>query len=247
MVEYVFLFDIDGVVAETPHEESWREAAIEYGLVEKDFNFKEFYQKYVAGIPGVKGAEAILEERGYFKQKNILDSFEREKESVKFREIKQKILERHLDEGKFRLFSDIINIIIEAKNNKIPIAAVSSSENSEKILKKSGIYSIFDSHVLGAIKHRVKNKEELYTIAFGKLLEKHNLNEIPYPIVFEDADKVIEALKKTGYKCIGIARERLTTSESLVLKGADFAYNETELKQKGFNGIINDLKNLVFS
>ena len=246
MNKLVFLFDIDGVVAETPHEESWRETAIEYGLVEKDFNFKEFYQKSVAGIPGIKGAEAILEERGYFRQKNIFDVLEKEKEAIKFRELKQKILEKHLEQGNFKVFSDIINVIIEAKNNKIPVVAVSSSENSEKILKRSGIYYLFDAHVLGAIKHRVKNKEELYVLAFGKLLEKYNYDEIPYAVVFEDADKVIESIKKTGYKCIGIARAGLATPESLVLKGADIAYNEAELRQKGFYGIMEDLKRLNY-
>lgn len=244
MNKFVFLFDIDGVVAETPHEEAWRNATIEYGLIDKEFNFNEFYQKFVAGIPGIKGAETILEEKGYFRLKGVFDSYEKEKEAVKFRELKQKILEKLLEEGKFKIFSDIINIIIEAKNNNIPVAAVSSSENSEKILKKYGIYCIFDCHALGAIKHRTKNKEELYLIAFGKLLEKFNLNEIPYPIVFEDADKAIEALKRTGYKCIGIAREGLTNPSSLLLKGADFAYNEMELKQKGFYGIMEDLNRL---
>ena len=39
---------LDGVIAETPHEESWKEAAIEYQLIGKYFDFTPFYQKFLS-------------------------------------------------------------------------------------------------------------------------------------------------------------------------------------------------------
>jgi beta-phosphoglucomutase-like phosphatase (HAD superfamily) len=242
MSKYCLLIDIDGVVVESPHEISWKQAAIEYSLINELFDFSEFYQKYVAGIPGLKGAEAILEELGYYKKKMIASQQEKENEAIIFRELKQKILEKNINEGNLKIFSDMISIIIEAKNNKIPIAAVSSSENAEKILKKTGVYELFDCHLLGAIKHKINDKEELYILALGKLLQKFNLNEIPIPIIFEDADKVIESLCNKNYIVIGIAREGLSTPESLKNKGAKLAYDSGTLKEKSCNGIIDDLE-----
>jgi len=88
MVKFAFLFDVDGVIAETPHEESWKEAAIEYELIGKNFDFTCFYQKFVAGIPGLKGARAILEGLGYYKSKGIINEEEKEKEAFEFRKKK---------------------------------------------------------------------------------------------------------------------------------------------------------------
>ncbi|MBR9704345.1 hypothetical protein GOV12_02960 [Candidatus Pacearchaeota archaeon] len=242
MNDYVLLFDIDGVVAQSPHEESWKDAAIEYVLIDKDFNFTEFYQKHVAGIPGIRGAYVILEELGYYRDKGIMSDEEKEKEAIKFREFKQKFVEKGIEDGNVKIFSDIISIIIQAKNNNIPVSAVSSSKNAEKILKKAGVYDLFDCHTLGAEKHRINKKEELYILGFGKVLEKFQFNEIPIPIVFEDADKCIVAAKNNGYLCVGISRPGLSTIESLKEKGADVAYDSALLKEKGFIGIMNDLK-----
>jgi len=73
---------------------------------------------------------------------------------------------------------------------------------------------------------------------------KNNSDELPYPVVFEDADKAIEGLKKIGYKCIGIARKGLSTPESLKSIGADLAYDNISLKQIGFKGLMDDLNKL---
>jgi beta-phosphoglucomutase-like phosphatase (HAD superfamily) len=160
-------------------------------------------------------------------------------------------LDEYIESGEFKIFRDIESIIKDAKKNKTPIAAVSSSENAEKILRKTDLYNLFDSLTLGAIKHkplyRSIKKEDLYIFAFGKLCGMLDIEIPKYPIIFEDADKGVEAAKNIGYFCIGIAREGLSTPNSLIRNGADLAYDSTMLFQKGYGGIMRDLdKKLSF-
>jgi len=240
---FVFLFDVDGVILNSPHEEAWRKTALAWKLFSEDFNFTEFYQRYVAGLPGLKGAEIILERTSYFKNKKIKNEQEKELKAKEFREAKQKLLDECISNKQFKVFQDILFLIKQSKG-KIPIAAVSSSENSEKMLRRMGMLDFFDSTTLGAIKYRAKKKDNLYAFAFGKLCGKIRIPSSTIPVVFEDADKGIKAAKDAGYLCIGIAREGLATPDSLISAGADLAYNSESLSEKGYLGIMKDIENL---
>ena len=110
-------------------------------------------------------------------------------------------------------------------------------------MKKANLFDIFDSTSLGAIKHRALKKEHLYSFAFGRLCEKLNITNLPYPIVFEDADLGIVAAKNLGYFCVGIAREGMATEDSLLKLGANLAYNENHLQKKGYQGVMEDIIN----
>lgn len=235
----VFMFDVDGVIAESPHEKSWRDAALEWGLISTDFDFTSFYQKYVAGIPGIQGAKQILSQTEYYKNQKIKNQ---EKKAKEFREIKQKFLDNYIEAGDFKIFRDIRSIIEDARLEGIPISAISSSENAEKILRKMDFMKVFDSTTFGSQKYRVKRKQDLYSFAFGKLCGELNLKTLPYPIVFEDADNAIVEVKNLEYFCIGIARKGLATPKSLIEKGANLAYDESALLKKGYLGIMDDLK-----
>ena len=52
--QIAFLFDVDGVIVNSPHENAWKDSALELKLITEDFNFKTFYQEFVAGISGLK-------------------------------------------------------------------------------------------------------------------------------------------------------------------------------------------------
>ena len=162
-----------------------------------------------------------------------------------FRERKQKCLEGYINSGKFELFEDLVSIIKYAKRDGIPQAAVSSSENAKKILERLNLIHDFDSTTLGAIKHRALNKESLYSFAFGRLCERLGFSDLPYPIVFEDADKGIVAAKKLGYLCVGIARRGLSTEISLKEVGADLVYNEQNIREKGYLGVLEDIRSKI--
>lgn len=240
---FVFLFDVDGVILASPHEEAWKSAGLEWGLFSKDFDFKSFYQKNIASLPGLKGAEIILEKTGYYKKKKVTDKLEKENKAREFRKIKQKILDYFISEKKFKVFEDILSLIKQARG-KVPVVSVSSSENSEKMLRKIGLLDFFDSTTLGAIKYRATKKENLYAFAFGKLCGKMKIKSSSIPVVFEDADNGIKAAKEAGYICVGIAREGLATPQSLIKMGADLAYDCETLVKKGYEGLIEDIEHL---
>jgi beta-phosphoglucomutase-like phosphatase (HAD superfamily) len=243
-ISVAFLFDVDGVIVNSPHEISWRDAAIKWNIFSEDFNFHTFYQKYVAGMPGLTGAETILEMNSYFKKNKIISKQKKQQKAKEFREIKQRFLDKHIKNKNFKLFQDIVSIIKDARG-KIPLSVVSSSENSKKLLEKIGLLNFFDSSTLGAIKYRAVNKESLYSFAFGKLCGKVKIPASVIPVVFEDADKGIIAAKNLGYLCIGIAREGLSTPSSLINKGADLAYDSQMLLKKGLSGLLEDLNKII--
>ena len=229
----VLLFDVDGVIAETPHEEAWKSAAIEWGIIPQDFNFTKFYASHVAGEPGITGAINILEQLesdgNPYLIKNSVNPEKKKELAKRFRETKQKFVEEYIKEGKFKVFEDIYEIIISAKRNNIKLGVVSSSESAESILKKieidennipaGNLLEVFDINALGAIgywKGHPIQKSHHYAMAYGKILEKISMegnegysknSNIGNVVVFEDAPKGIKAVKELGFYAIGISRK----------------------------------------
>jgi beta-phosphoglucomutase-like phosphatase (HAD superfamily) len=239
--QLLFLFDVDGLIAETPHEEAWKQAAVEWGIIAPEFNFTPFYAEKVAGEPGETGAMNILERlrQGdgptYFQREGISDERARLQAAVRFRDpVKQKYLDRRIAGGEFKVFDDIGRMLLLAKLDRIPVAAVSSSENAAGILahislnalcertgvdyplcsEEANLHTLFDTTALGVITHwhgvRV-DKINHYAMAYGKLLEASHANIgvecTPHAVVFEDAPKGIAAVSRLGFLTVGVTRK----------------------------------------
>jgi beta-phosphoglucomutase len=56
------IFDVDGVLVDSPHERAWREAL--QGFADPARFTTEIYQAHVAGKPRLSGARAALEQLG---------------------------------------------------------------------------------------------------------------------------------------------------------------------------------------
>ena len=56
------IFDVDGVLVNSPHERAWREALA--GFADPAQFTTTFYQAYVAGKPRLEGARSALERLG---------------------------------------------------------------------------------------------------------------------------------------------------------------------------------------
>ena len=202
----IMLFDVDGVVAETPHEEAWQDAALELGIIGQDFDFTNFYAAHVAGEPGVTGALKIMElipdENGmtYFERDNISDRENKIERAEWFRNLKQAYLDGYLSRGEFRVFRDVSKIYFGAKEAGVPVGVVSSSENARAILQKIdavrlaeeigvnytpagediSLYGVFDTRTLGAKTFwhgTIIEKSDHYVLAKGMLLEKADANK----------------------------------------------------------------------
>lgn len=237
-----FMFDVDGVILNSPHEEAWKDSAVKWKLFDRGFDFRYFYQSQVAGIPGKTGAEKILLKF----DSSYSDGTEQDKkERIKyFVDVKQEFLDEHIKEKNFRVFEDILQIIRASKKQDIPIATVSSSQNAEKMLQAIGVLDMFDSYTLGAKTHNANSKSQLYQIAFNQLNFVRNIQNHD-TFVWEDADNGVRAAKDAGFYCIGVARPGLTTSSLLIDEGADLAYNNQDLSSRGFTGIYKDITKLL--
>jgi beta-phosphoglucomutase-like phosphatase (HAD superfamily) len=237
-----FMFDVDGVLAETPHEEAWKAAALEWGIITPDYDFTAFYARHVAGEPGIIGAHAILSQIpvdcgvSYFEANNLHDRAKKEHDARQFRDYcKQKHLEAMISAGKFRVFDDTAGLALRLRNDRYPLCAVSSSENARSILHKIGIedimrrtgiplqsagkttdlYSIFDACVLGTQTHwhnQPAEKLNHYCYARGVLLGSLGIHKTDIPHVVVFEDAVKGIAAISPYDFICVGISRLSAS-----------------------------------
>jgi beta-phosphoglucomutase-like phosphatase (HAD superfamily) len=52
-LELAFLFDVDGVIMETPHEQAWHDSSLEWNIIGYEYNFTPFYAHHVARKPAL--------------------------------------------------------------------------------------------------------------------------------------------------------------------------------------------------
>ncbi|MBR9704236.1 hypothetical protein GOV12_02400 [Candidatus Pacearchaeota archaeon] len=259
--KFGLLFDTDGVILNSPHKKAWKMACIDWELSPNDTDFTKLYQMDVAGQPGITGAKNLLVKLKYFEKNQVTDI---NGISKAFRLVKQRYLESLIKKGEFSTYPDIGSIILDARLENVPMGVVSSSENAKYLLKNTkakdvaenmvslypfiengdSLLDLFDIDLLGTISNGIKTKEELYETAKNRLRTSSNNQSLDI-FVFEDAESGIIAAKSQGLYTIGIARTNMTTIESMKKFGADLAYDETTLLEKGYEGIKRDILKII--
>jgi beta-phosphoglucomutase len=218
------IFDVDGVLVDSPHEKAWRESLRE--LMEGEWSdirdrttwspeafTPQLYEEEMSGKPRMSGARAALE---YFHVPDDDDT-----RLAEYAKHKQAILVRLIEAGDFTAYPDALRFIIAVKDSGMRVAAASSSKNADLFLGKirldafaqeQGISSpsvrpgltlldYFDVDVSGRdFAHGKPDPETFLTAA-------HELRAAPEDaIVMEDAPAGVEAAKAGGMDAIGIAR-----------------------------------------
>jgi beta-phosphoglucomutase len=218
------IFDVDGVLVDSPHEKAWRESLRE--LMESDWSHirghttwspeaftPRVYEEQISGKPRMSGARAALE---YFHVPDDDDS-----RLAEYADRKQAIVIRLIEAGDFTAYPDALRFIIAVKDAGIRVAAASSSKNAKLSLRKirldsfaqeHGIASaslrpgltlleFFDADVSGRAFAHGKPHPEMFLTAADEL------DVAPeYSMVIEDAPAGVEAAKAGGMTAIGIAR-----------------------------------------
>jgi beta-phosphoglucomutase-like phosphatase (HAD superfamily) len=202
------IFDIDGVVVDSPHEQAWRESLRD--LMEHDWRAlrsrttwtadaftSSVYQQYVAGKPRLDGAAAVLLYFGIDDTKRVAEYAAR----------KQEMIVRLIDAGEFTVFPDALRFVAGAKNAGLLLAAASSSKNASTLLRKIPVpggmtlLDQFDVDVSGRDFTHGKPDPEMFLTA------AHELHTDPVDaVVLEDAVAGIVAAKRAAMGSIGIAR-----------------------------------------
>jgi beta-phosphoglucomutase len=234
-----FIWDIDGVVLDSPHEESWR-----LTLAQDPWNTEgltsEFYFDYVASRPRYEGANNILGLLGVYDRFGATTDQERRALMERYASEKDSLIKELISKGEFKLFADAVGLLLKARRAGILQAAASASKNAatmlrnvtrSRVLREVGddfgamsegdtLYSVFDFDACGV---DLPSKMEMLEYA-AQGLDKMNSGEIDRYFVFEDAASGMEAAKSLGYFAVGVWR--LGDREALDEAGADIVTDD---------------------
>jgi beta-phosphoglucomutase len=218
------IFDVDGVLVDSPHEKAWRESLRQ--LMESDWSdirnrtswspeafTSRFYEEQMSGKPRMSGARAAL---AYFHVPH--DDGRR---LAQYADRKQAMVVQLIQAGDFTAYPDALRFIIAVKDAGMRVAAASSSKNAGLFLRQIRLDSFAQEHAIASASLRtgltlleffdadVSGRD----FAHGKphpemfLTAAHELGTAPEDsIVLEDAPAGIVAAKAGDMAAIGIAR-----------------------------------------
>ena len=132
------IFDVDGVLVDSPHEAAWRDAFQE--LMEgpwadirdqtswtPDAFTAKVYQEVLSGKPRMAGAMAALEFFGVPEPETRVDAYA---------DHKQAMVVELIEAGKFSAYPDALRFLLAVKDLGIAVAAASSSKNAGLFLRQ---------------------------------------------------------------------------------------------------------------
>jgi beta-phosphoglucomutase-like phosphatase (HAD superfamily) len=228
------IFDVDGVLVDSPHEAAWRDALQE--LMEgpwadirdqtswtPDAFTQKVYQEVLSGKPRMAGAMAALE---YF---GVPDPEARVGE---YADRKQEMVVELIEAGKFSAYPDALRFLIAVKDAGMTIAAASSSKNAGLFLRQirldtfaeeeglspgwitagQTLLDAFDVDISGREFKQGKPHPEIFLTAAQELGVQP-----AHAFVVEDAESGIQAAKAGAFAALGVARH----DDEALLAGAD--------------------------
>jgi trehalose/maltose hydrolase-like predicted phosphorylase/beta-phosphoglucomutase-like phosphatase (HAD superfamily) len=230
------IFDVDGVLVDSPHELAWREAFRvlmegEWRDIREQTSYSPerftpaVYQQVMAGMPRMAGARAAM---AHFGVPDIDARVEQ------YAAGKQEHVIRLIEEGRFMAFPDALRFILAVKAMGIRVAAASSSKNAQLFLERIRLDSfaaeqrldydfirpamtlqeLFDADISGRDFPKGKPDPTIFLTA------AQELGVSPADcFVVEDATSGIQAAKAAGMAALGVAR--LDDRDMLLEAGAD--------------------------
>jgi beta-phosphoglucomutase len=148
----VAIFDVDGVLVDSPHEHAWRDALRELMQGEwsdiaaatswtPDGFTSQVYQQVLSGKPRMDGARDAL---NYFK---IPDSAHR---AQVYADRKQTKVIALIEAGDFTAYPDALRFVLAVRSVGIPMVTASSSKNAGLMLARIRLDTFADQHDLPA-------------------------------------------------------------------------------------------------
>jgi beta-phosphoglucomutase len=230
------IFDVDGVLVDSPHERAWRDALRE--LMENDWAdiadqtswsderfTPQVYQQVLSGKPRMSGALAALE---YFEVPGAAERAEA------YAATKQTMVIKLIEAGEFEAYPDALRFLLAVRDAGIPVAAASSSKNAGLFLRQirldtfaaeQGLHydfprpglsllEFFDVDISGRDFAQGKPHPEIF------LTSAAELGAAPeHCFVVEDAASGVQAAKAGGMAALGVAR--VDDEELLAAANAD--------------------------
>ncbi|MGH3913654.1 MAG: HAD family hydrolase [Pseudonocardiaceae bacterium] len=217
------IFDVDGVLVDSPHERAWRDSLRE--LMENDWadiadrtSWSEerftprVYQQVLSGKPRMSGARAALE---YF---GVPDTAAR---TEAYAANKQTMVIKLIEAGEFKAYPDALRFVLAVRGSGIPVAAASSSKNAGLFLRQirldtfaaeQGLHydflrpglnllELFDVDISGRDFTHGKPHPEIFLAGAAELGAAPE-----HCFVVEDAVSGVQAAKAGGMAALGVAR-----------------------------------------
>ncbi len=190
------IFDVDGVIVDSPHERAWRETLA--GFADPARLTSRLYQAHVAGKPRLAGARAVLEELGVPDAARL---------APLYAERKQRRVEQLIEAGSFTAFPDALRFIRALRARGLRLALASSSKNAARMMRRvrldagESLPALFDADLSGRDVPHGKPAPDLFLLAAAELgLPPERC------LVVEDAPAGIAAAKAGRMSALGIAR-----------------------------------------
>jgi beta-phosphoglucomutase len=217
------IFDVDGVLVDSPHERAWRDSLKEmmegpWSDIRDQTSWSaerftpQVYQEVMSGKPRMAGSLAAME---YF---GVPDP---ERRSQEYADRKQDMVIELIEAGEFYAYPDALRFVLAVRGQGIPTAAASSSKNAGLFLRqirldefaeqnglhydfiKPGLnlHNFFDVDISGRDFERGKPDPEIFVTA------AQELGAPPQEaFVVEDAVSGVQAAKAGGMAALGLAR-----------------------------------------
>jgi beta-phosphoglucomutase len=203
------IFDVDGVLLQSPHERAWREAL--QGFAPPHCFTTAVYQAQVAGKSRLDGARSALEALG------VPDA---DRRAVAYAERKQARLEQLIHAGAVAAFPDALRVVQALTALGMPIAVTSSSKNANQMMRPihlasgKGLLEAFCANVCGRDLQHGKPDPEIFLLAARELGFDPECC-----FVAEDAPVGVQAARAGRMAALGVAR--LDDAAPLRAAGAD--------------------------
>jgi beta-phosphoglucomutase-like phosphatase (HAD superfamily) len=213
------IFDVDGVLVDSPHERAWRDTLDElmqgpWSEVRDDTTWTPggltplVYERVVSGRPRQDGALAALEHFG------VPEAAAR---AAEYAEVKQLRVSELIARGEFTAFADALRFVVAVRAAGLRLAAASSSKNAAAMLRRirteagGSLLDLFDADTSGRDVPHGKPAPDIFLAAAAAL-------GLPPAgcFVVEDAIAGIQAAKAGAMSALGVARE----NDAALLAGA---------------------------
>ena len=213
------IFDLDGVIVDTAryHFLAWKKLTDQLGI-----HFTEEDNERLKGVSRMASLEIILE-IGNIKTD---DSTKLEYATLKNKWYTEFISKMTPDE----ILPGSLGFIKELRKANIRVAIGSASKNTPLILKRVGIFELFDGVADGNIVSKAKPDPDV----FIKAAEMVNVKPGKC-VVFEDAVAGVQAALNAGMMCIGVGSPKILIKAHYVVSG---------LKEMNIESLITIEKNV---
>lgn len=216
------IFDVDGVLVDSPHEHAWRESlrrlmegpwrelSVSTRYTPEAFT-TVVYLAHLAGKPRMAGAAAALAHFGVPDPDGAL--------AQQYADAKQAMIVELIEQRAFTVFEDGRRLLLRLKEAGVKLAAASSSKNANDFLVRipagegMTMLDLFDANLCGREFDHGKPHPEIFLTAAAEL-------SLPPSqcIVVEDAVSGVQAARAGDITCVAVAR--LNDEAALAAAGA---------------------------